>query len=345
MKNRNIIYIVAVAVAFVSCHSGFEKAVTPELEISLEKEVYFTDDAVTFNINSDADFISFYSGENGNDYEYASKDRIYQGELYLSFSSAFQAGQQYKRQQDEDHTKKMLRLFWSVDFSGEYTKEAVDAATWNELTSLANYPETRADNAKLLSNAVPSGEIDVTDLIKNDGKPVYFAFKYMIEAYDEVLGNSRSRASVFNFLVKSKAEEVNAVEDVFTHAKAGWQFILNGYGSSEKIPENTTSYLWFDCDSGITNDLECWAISAPVPLTNEVNVGCDYGIGIKSFVDEPLKEYTYTYSKPGTYDVCFVAAKVDHEGTRKETVRNLKVVVSDHGNASIVQPDNGGVWE
>ena len=86
-------------------------------------------------------------------------------------------------------------------------------------------------------------------------------------------------------------------------------------------------------------------ISAPVPLTNEVNVGCDYGVGIKSFVDEPLKEYTYTYSKPGTYDVCFVAAKVDHEGTRKETVRNLKVVVSDHGNASIVQPDNGGVWE
>ena len=73
MKNRNIIYIVAVAVAFVSCHSGFEKAVTPELEISLEKEVYFTDDAVTFNINSDADFISFYSGENGNDYEQRSK--------------------------------------------------------------------------------------------------------------------------------------------------------------------------------------------------------------------------------------------------------------------------------
>lgn len=334
----------AVAVSLVACHSGFEKAVTPELEISLEKEVYFTDDAVTFNISSDADFISFYSGENGNDYEYAQKDRIYQGKLYMSFSSAFASGAQWKKQLESDQTKRLLRVFWSTDFSGEYTKAAVDAATWNELTALAKFPDSRSENAKILSNAVPSGDIDVTDLIES-GKPVYFAFKYLIDAYDEAAVNARSRASVFNFVIQSKADEVNAVEEVVTHAKAGWSFVMSGFGNSEKIPEVATSYLWFDCDTGITNDLECWAISAPIPLTNHVNVGCDYGVGIKSFVDEPLKKYTYTYSKPGTYDVWFVAANVDHEGTRKETVRNLKVVVSDHGNASIVQPDNGGVWE
>ena len=148
------------AMALVSCHSGFEKAVTPNLNVTTDSEVYFTDDAVVFNIDSDADFISFYSGEKGNSYEYAQKERIYEGQLYLSFSSAFQAGAQWKRQLEEDVTKRILRVFWSSDFTGEYNAEAIAAATWNELTASADFPTSRAENAKLLSNTTPSGEIE-----------------------------------------------------------------------------------------------------------------------------------------------------------------------------------------
>ena len=332
------------AMALVSCHSGFEKAVTPNLNVTTDSEVYFTDDAVVFNIDSDADFISFYSGEKGNSYEYAQKERIYEGQLYLSFSSAFQAGAQWKRQLEEDVTKRILRVFWSSDFTGEYNAEAIAAATWNELTASADFPTSRAENAKLLSNTTPSGEIDITSLA-DEGKPVYFAFRYHIDTYNEELANSRSRASVFNFLIKSRAAEVNASEDVVTQSKMGWQLVMSGFENSEKKPEDCSSYLWFDCDTGNTVDLECWAISAPVALDNKVNVGCDYAVGIKNFVDEPLKTYTYTYSKPGTYEACFVAANVDHEGLRKETVKKLQIVVSDHGGAEIVQPDNNGEWK
>ena len=331
------------AMALVSCHSGFEKAVTPNLNVTTDSEVYFTDDAVVFNIDSDADFISFYSGEKGNSYEYAQKERIYEGQLYLSFSSAFQAGAQWKRQLEEDVTKRILRVFWSSDFTGEYNAEAIAAATWNELTASADFPTSRAENAKLLSNTTPSGGIDITSLA-DEGKPVYFAFRYHIDTYNEELANSRSRASVFNFLINSRAAEVNASEDVVTQSKMGWQLVMSGFENSEKKPEDCSSYLWFDCDTGNTVDLECWAISAPVALENKVNIGCDYAVGIKKYVDEPLKTYTYKYSTPGTYEVCFVAANVDHEGVRKETVKKLQIVVSDHGGAEIVQPDNNGEW-
>ncbi len=331
------------AMAVVSCHSGFEKAVTPSLDVTTESQMCFIDDAVVFNIDSDADFISFYSGEDGNAYEYAKKERIYEGNLSLSFSTAFASGAQWKRQLEEDVTERLLRVFWSSDFTGVYNAEAVAAATWNEITALAEFPTSRSDNAKLLSNTTPSGEIDITALAA-EGKPVYFAFRYHIETYDAELANARSRASVFNFLINSRAAEVNASSDVVTQAKMGWQMVMSGFENSEKKPENLSSYLWFDCDTGNAVDLECWAISAPVALDNKVNVGCDYAVGIKKFVDEPLKTYTYTYSKPGTYEACFVAANVDHEGVRKEIVKKLQIVVSDHGGAEIVQPDNNGEW-
>ena len=332
------------AMAVMSCHSGFEKAVTPTLNVTTDSEAYLTDDAVVFNIDSDADFISFYSGENGNAYEYAKKERVYEGQLYLSFNSAFQAGSQWKRQLEDDVTKKMLRVFWSSDFTGEYNADAIAAATWNEITALAKFPTSKVEKAKLLSYTTPSGEIDITSLAA-EGKPVYFAFRYHIETYNAELLNDRSRASVFNFLINSKATEVNASSDVVTQAKMGWQLVMSGFEDNEMLPEDCSSYLWFDCDPKNTIDLECWAISAPVSLDNKVNVGCDYAVGIKKFVDEPLKTYTYTYSKPGTYDVCFVAANVDHEGVRKETVKKLQIVVSDHGGAEIVQPDNNGEWK
>ena len=340
---KRIIDILAVAALVVSCHSGFEKAVTPTLEVRTDREAYFTDDAVVFHIDSDADFISFYSGEDGNDYEYAQKERIYEGELSLSFSTNFGSGNQWNRQADENPERKIIRFFWSSDFSGEYTNEAIAAATWNELTSLAKFPDFRATNVKSVAESVASGDIDVTEL-GQEGKPVYFAFKYLVDAYDGT--NARSRVAVFNFLISSKATAVNAVSEALTHATAGWQFVTTGFETCvSNVPEVASSYLYFNCDTGIGNDLICWAVSAPVLLENKVNIGCDYGVGIKSYVDERLKTYTHTYSDPGTYDVCFVAANVDHEGVRKEIIKKLQVVVNEHCGDSIVQPDNNGKWE
>lgn len=334
---------IAMAFGAVSCHSVFEKAAVPTLEVTTDSDVYCTDGAVTFNIESNADYISFYSGELGNEYNYAKVERVYAGNLYLSFNSAFASGSQYKRQEDEDVTRRLLRVFWSSDFSGEYTNEAINSAKWNELTHKADFPTSRSDNAKLLSNTTPSGEIDITELAAV-GKPVYFAFRYHIDAYDAEIANARSRASVFNFLINSYTSEIDVRADVATQAQMGWQLVMSGFDDSEKKPENLSSYLWFDCDTGLPCDLECWAVSAPIQLSNEVNIGCDYAVAIKSYVDEPLKKYTYTYSKPGTYDVCFVAANVDHEGVRKETIKTLRIVVYDFGGATIVQPEDNGSW-
>ena len=118
----------AVAAALVACDKGFEKVTEPTLELSTPMTTYFTQEPVVFNIESNANFLSFYSGERGNDYAYAQQERIYEGEAFVSFNTAFQAGSQWKTQLEADPEKKSLRMFYSTDFSGVYTVEEVEKA-------------------------------------------------------------------------------------------------------------------------------------------------------------------------------------------------------------------------
>lgn len=346
---KSIVFIVAAAALCVGCDKGFEKVSEPTLELSTPQTTYFTQEPVVFDIASDANFLSFYSGERGNDYAYVHKERIYEGEAFLSFNTAFQAGAQWKRQLEEDVEKKVLRLFYSTDFSGEYTLEAVERATWKELTTQFEFPTSRASNAKVLSQTTPSGSVNVKELFAEEDlvKPIYLAFCYRIEGYDAALGNSRSRASVMNFELYTRCEEVNATADIAKQSTAGWQLVTKGYEleSGNYAPEVTSNMIWFDCDGGTTDaaaqERICWAISSAIQINTDVNIGCDYGVGIKSFASEPISTYTYTYAKPGIYDVYVTAANVDHEGSRIEKTASVRIEVVEQGNADIEQPGDG----
>lgn len=348
---RYMILFACLATVLAACDKGFESVTEPTLTLSTAKNTFFTQEPVVFYIESDANYLSFYSGERGNDYAYSLQERIYEGEAWLSFSTAFQAGAQWKNQLEEDVEKKILRLFYSTDFAGDYTQEGVDAATWIELTGEFEFASERVDNAKVSNNTTPSGERALSELIAEEdmGKPIYFAFRYKIDAfeYDEndKLLNSRSRASVMNFNLISRCEEINATETLASTQNAGWQLVLSGYdmeADADYLPEFTGNYLWFDC-STTNNYRTCWAITAPITIDTKVNIGCDYGVGIKAFPDEPIESYTYTYAEPGEYNVSVVAAKVDHMGNRMECVESVTINVVEQGSADIEQPTDG-IW-
>jgi hypothetical protein len=343
---KRILMILSVAAALlVGCDRGFESVSEPTLTLSTEQNTYCTQEPVVFKIDSDADYLSFYSGERGNDYSYAQQERIYEGEAFVTFNTAFQAGVQWKNQAEEDVEKKILRFFYSTDFSGVNTIEEVEKATWKELTTQFEWPTARATNAKVLSQTTPAGVKNLVDIIPAEdlAKPIYFAFRYKIDAQDEALGNYRSRASVMSFQIYTECEEINASETIVNQSNAGWTLVQKGYhtDSGNYAPTVESNYIWFDCDSGLPLERICWAVSAPILINTKVNIGCDYGVGIKSFPDEPIESYTYTYAEPGTYEVVVVAANVDHEGNRMEKSEKVTIKVVDQGFADIEQPEDG----
>ncbi|MBO5685318.1 MAG: DUF5017 domain-containing protein [Alistipes sp.] len=342
---RNIYLWMAAAAMLTACDKGFEKVSEPTLELSTPMTTYYTQEPVVFNIESDANFLAFYSGERGNDYAYAKKERIYEGDVFLSFNTAFQAGAQWKNQLEADVEKKPLRFFYSTDFSGVYTLEEIDKATWHELTDQFTFPSARATNAKVLTQTTESGVRNFAELVPEEewAKPIYFAFRYKIDPYDG--SNARSRASVMNFNLYTRCEEVNATETLASQAKAGWQLVKKGYeADTAYAPEVTSTMVWFDCDGGEpanANERICWAVSAPIAIKHEVNIGCDYGVGIKSFAEEAVTSYTYTYATPGVYDVYVTAANVDHEGSRMEKTASVRIEVVEQGHVDIEQPGEG----
>ena len=332
-----------------ACEQGYHNAVEPTLEISTSSTTYYTQEPVTFIIDSNADFIAFYSGERGNDYAYVDKDRIYQGIPYMSFASTFQAGAQWQNQSSEDHSKKVLTIYYSTDFSGNYTVEDLMSATWHDLTDYFVFPSERVDNGKNASLATPSGKVLIEDIIAPEDmqKPLYFAFRYKIDAYDESLANSRSRSGIMNFLIQTECAEVNATNNMATQADADWQLIYEkGYenDSGDYAPEVNSAMIWFDCDSGSTYEHICWAVSRKILIDTEVNIGCDYSVGIKGFADDFTGSYTYTYAEPGCYDVWFMAANVGDDGKRMEIKKNITVNIVEQGGAGITQPTTDE-WE
>ena len=72
MKAGDIIKVMvaaAIAATLLSCKDSFyELGSLSDFSVSTEKSVYKVGERVEFNLRSDADFIVFYSGEEGSEY-------------------------------------------------------------------------------------------------------------------------------------------------------------------------------------------------------------------------------------------------------------------------------------
>lgn len=314
---------------------------TPDFDVSAPGTTFFAEDPVRFGIIGDADVISFWSGETGNDYAWRETDRVYEGEGFLSFGTAFMNGAQWKNQASDDIDKKLLTFWWSDDFSGSYTAEAIAAATWHDATDAFSFASARVNDARVLSDATPSGSVALKDIIPaTAGKPLYFAFRYHLQPMLDAAVDSRSRAVVSGFAINcvNPARHIN--ETVVNNSSAGWSFVNIGYSDDDAnyMPEASASYIYFNASTANTAERWSWAVSQAYTPDYSVNFGCDYAVGIKSFSDAPLNSYTYTYSEPGDYDAVFVASNVSADGTVKTIEKHIPIKVVERGAATIDNP-------
>ena len=338
---RKILCYLAAAAALAGCSSGLDRVTDPELEVFLDAPAVYVDEPVNFRFEGNADIISFWSGEQGSDYAWRETDRIYSGAGKLSFGTAFMNGAQWKNQASADPDTKLLTFWWSDDFGGDYTPTGVANAHWHDATSLFTFASTRVDDARNLANATPSGSVPLENLLPAGNKgPFWFAFRYHLKPIVDAATDSRSRAVVSGFTVKSVNEALHADEAVVTHSSAGWSFVNIGYtdADAEYMPENSASYLYFNASTTNKDERWSWAVSKAYTPDFSINLGCDHAVGIKAFSDSPMKGYTYTYSEPGEYDVVFESRNIAADGTVRSKVQHVAVHVSARGGGSIDAP-------
>ncbi len=312
----------------VSCTSEEETVDAPQFTATAPGGVFKVGEPVVFQFEGNPDFITFYSGEAGNAYDYRNQDRIGPAVPTLSFLEHTMAGTQGLP------NPAYAPIFYSVDFDGDYTEAGVRRATWVDLSRNFNYPtDTNQD--------VPSGTMYIDDLFPKDGSPLYLMFHYAVQKHTGK--NGRTEIRIMNFRING----ITAAGTIalYNHQSAGFQFVFaESYlkNNVTQTPAVGSSYLQLRTDFKPLADMEFWTVSDGLYCPDKVNTGPDMGVGIKAVADPTMTTYSHTYNKPGEYTVTFVAANSKVYG-RKEVVREMKItVVDDQGGITPPIPDEWG---
>lgn len=347
--------------AMVSCKKNLVIKNAPDLIVSVDATTtYKAGTPVIFNLEGDADVISFYSGEIFRDYAFREGrevDVAGQG-FNLAFRSAVAPGTPAGTQANQ------FSLLASTNFSGNYNDLAsVKAATWTDIT----------DRFTLGTSAtfVASGTQDISDLLVA-GKPIYFALKYINKP--QVANGFARQWMVESFTLTSNAMLNNAAVTISDQVHVGFRIVdqnpenaparstitttrVTLYGPVYKDPNNpiynpdnpifdpknpiydpaspqyvpnsqVPIYVPYDPGSAYNDpESENWAVSGPISV-DKVNYGIDKPISVTSgiYLANPTV-YKYTYNTAGTYKAYFVASNNTIDQS-KTIVKEVNVTIT-----------------
>ena len=311
---RLMITFVALS-ALLACNEGY-KIETPQMTV-VSTGTARAGVPVTFTITGCPDILTFYSGERGNDWSFKDADRVESPKMYMSFMTTTSSGT------PGNANPSSLPIFYSTDFSGEYTEAGVNAATWIEITDRFDMPtDTEKTN-------VPSGMADIDDVFPADGSPVYLMMSYFVEKFVDSQANGRTQWTVQNMnLYGGEDTSAGLLYDMYS---SGWQIVGGqGAGTTERVPDlpSTNARILFRSDFRPTEDIQFWAVSGPLTRAESVNLGQDKGVPVKSVADPALRTYRHVYTEPGEYTATFVGAN-SNVYSREETVCHVKITVEE----------------
>ncbi|MDQ8005883.1 MAG: DUF5017 domain-containing protein [Pedobacter sp.] len=293
---KKIYYLLVLSLGLASCAK--EEVIAPSFDVSAKSLTYKVGDTINFNFNGQADILTFWSGEDGRNYDNRERTILTGGVVRMSFTSNVQFGQQVRN----------LQVYLSNDFTGQYTTTGVESATWIDLTDRFTYGTT--------TTSVNSGNIDISDVLK-PGTPFYIGFKYDGQP---VTGTNTQRTWTVNALNINNTFPSGNVSQLMTQATAGYLFV-NILNPNNFWAFNGNAIIFRPASSTIAS-LD-WAITSPI-IADRTKP--DVGAGIKSFADNKLESYSYVYTKAGTYKVVFVASNATVSG-QKTVLKELNITI------------------
>ncbi|MFD1255429.1 DUF5017 domain-containing protein [Mucilaginibacter terrae] len=294
--------LLAVALLATACNKV--KLKQPDFNAETNKLTFKVGDTVRFNLSGTADYIYFFSGEVGSEYEKRSEYMSpVNGKPEFEFTSNVQFGTATNN----------LSVLVSSNFSGINDAANISKATWTDVTSRAVLG-TSATN-------LASGVISVNDLAM-DSKPLYVAFKYLSNSPETLkqrqwtVGGFKFRSIFNNGKITTLAAD--NVGGAFTSVD------LNGGNASWVVNSSNLSHLGLDI--GLPAD-EDWAISKAFDL-KKITADAANVITIKTastgFV---VPQFTYIYTTPGTYKATFAVRNANADGV-EESLKEITITVT-----------------
>jgi len=329
---KNIIAPVVMLAVLTSCKKDIEQSklafdVTVINNALQPATTFKVGDTVNFKFNGNPDKITFYSGEIGYRYQY--RDRVTDDgtNTILNFTSALNTA----------GSSGTMKLLVSTDYTGYIQNNAVDSiavakATWTDISSRAAWATT--------ATATASGPISLADYAAQK-KPVYLAFRY-----DADTGVTQAKWTIGGIGLRHYTTDTAYLIDSTNFSlpiafpswtvSPGWgsinasnpliKFIFfTGANATSSVASviGTTSFVVTGAASATSAvTTQNWIVSGPLDL---LRVLPDAGVAIKDMSENAMfinkgfyaslnANYTYRFTRPGTYNVVFYATTDTKDG-------------------------------
>ncbi len=280
-----------------------------DIEVTTEKETYAVGESVVFKFSGNADNIVFYSGEPGHSYDRKGA-HFAENPLKVKFRTATD-GVLVDGKPDDN-----FRFLVSTDFNGVFDAENVRAAKWTDLTDSFGV----AAEGGLVNT--DSRELDLKELLPEtagvENPAFYLAFRYFDKDPDAPVKN---RWVVRTYSVKSVGTDGEETVLADKSQTMGWQTVSLGADmGAEKLWSIGGTQVMAEGQKNVNYAIhgkDEWLISKAF-YPNKVSP--DSGEVI-SFISISPSSFSYSFSKPGIYNVAFDCSSVWYNGGASKLLR------------------------
>lgn len=325
--------ILATASLFILMACSQQSIVVPvDFEVSLDPaNVYRPGQPIHFKFTGDADYMVFYSGETGHEFQYRDRTSVPMEDMnsvkmnleYTMFWGSQKKGldvyisNTYERalfgadgEADRAAMRKMIEGGMEGWKNLEYSKiEGDHGVTVNAEYDLNDYAESFALAFHWHPNTYNFTRNQSTyhvngDIEMNFGKDNSVTTRLNDIPFDLIVMNEQDPP----YLGKNPLRRGDTTSIATAHFDDS-RYAINFEGTNPTF---------------LTYEIDVWCVSQPMPLNTVLK---DTGVHIKNMMN-PIYDYEYTYDKPGTYKAVFYGVNDNYQG-HTSTVREVTVVIAD----------------
>ncbi|MCM1177897.1 MAG: DUF5017 domain-containing protein [Clostridium sp.] len=306
-KYRNILYIALACSLVAACDADGVRDVDFDVSLKNSPDRIYAGDEVTFDFSGDADYVVFWSGEDGHSYGNRERTKVPVQTLEMTYSIM----EQYSR----PATSQMLTIMVSENFGGSYTKEGIESADWTVLSQ----------NDAEMDWWVPSGNVKPAvesggDLSAYKDRNFTLAFRYATQDGPLAEDTQHPRIDISPMALKKVADGVEVTQKNPQDDFGFRMVVLEGEKGNTNV--NATTLLFQPASA--QKNIDIWCISQPMDPSK---VSPDKGEPVRTLT-MPVKSFAYVFEESGTYTVTFVARNAN-AWNMNEAVRTMTVEVMD----------------
>jgi hypothetical protein len=270
-----------------------------DFNVSTASQTYKVGETVTFNINGNPDNLTFFSGEQGFNYDFIDRKSA-TGVPILQFTSSVQF-------LTPDNS---LRLLISKNFSGENDSTAIVNATWTDITSKATFATG--------TTVTQSGRIDLSEFLSATDS-VTIAFRYRdIPKTITTLRQATWTMSGFNLVNELTDRSFNTI----LMSENAWGIRSFGSNSTARWTSSATQ-LVMTGGTTLAAANDDWIYSKKVLLNTAI---ADVGKALKN-VSTRIDRHQHVYSTPGNYKVTFVGS-TNRPNNQGQIVKSINITIA-----------------